>query len=427
MSRSILDVIVVGAGQTGLSASYFLKQKGMDHLVFERGKVAETWRSQRWDSFQVNTANKLNLLPGADLNGFEPDEFATGTAFASSLKLYADTFQLPVVEDAIVVSVEKPDDTDYFDITVSIAGEVKHYYCGQIVIASGEMNKGKIPECASRIGTSIVQLHAKDYRNADYLPSGSVLVVGSAQSGCQIAEDLIMAGRNVYLATSMVARMPRRYRGRDILDWLLQMKFFDARKEDIKDPVMLNLKPPQITGKGDGTRTISLQSLAKLGVTILGRLENADEQKLYFQDNAAMHVQFADQFSANIKNSINGFIEQNQLSAPDPVQDENDMPDLGANCASNITVLQNERISSIVWATGFEGDFSYIKLPVFDTEGNPVHKNGIAPVEGLYFLGLHWLRSRGSVLIHGAGADAEFICSKIFEKHGQSVAQTKSL
>lgn len=422
MSSSILDVIVIGAGQSGLSASYFLKQKGMNHLVFERGKVAESWRSQRWDSFQVNTANKLNLLPGGDLNGFEPDAFATGTAFASSLKLYAATFQLPVIENATVVAVDKPEGVDYFDVMVSIDGEPKHYYSKQVVIASGEMNKGKVPECASHVSPSILQVHTKDYRNADQLPPGPVLVVGSAQSGCQIAEDLIMTGRDVYLSTSMVARLPRRYRGKDIMDWLLLMKFFDARKEDITDPVMLNMKPPQITGKGDGTRTISLQSLARLGVTILGRLENADEQHLYFQDNAAMHVQFADQFSANVKNLINGFVQQNGLDVPEPQRDVDDLPDQHSECASKITIMGSEQVSSIIWATGFEGDFSYIKLPVFDAEGKLVHKDGISTVEGLYFLGLHWLRSRGSVLIHGAALDAEFICSKILERQGQIVA-----
>jgi putative flavoprotein involved in K+ transport len=316
------------------------------------------------------------------------------------------------------------DEGNLFEVLVLVNNSVRHYYSKQVNIASGEMNEKKIPAFAKNISSDTKQLHTTEYRSAHQLPDGAVLVVGGATSGCQVAEDLANAGRKVYLSTSMVARVPRRYRGRDIMDWLLESKFFDVRKEDITDPVMLNMKAPQMKGSANGAETLSLQALAKKGVTIVGKLASAEKEDLLFQPNAAMHVKFADQFSGNVKNMIDEFIAKTGVQAPARDFDEADVPDAEAACAAQITSLnlQENNISSIIWTTGFGCDFTYLKLPVFDSEGNLKHHDGISDVEGLYFLGFAWLRCRKSQLIHGAKDDAKFIAEKVYNYSSKQMA-----
>jgi putative flavoprotein involved in K+ transport len=202
------------------------------------------------------------------------------------------------------------------------------------------------------------------------------------------------------------------------------LKFFEARQQDIPDPAMLNLKPPQITGVGSN-RTISLQMLAKKGAVIVGKAENANDKTIALQPDAAQNVQFADHFSQMIKGMIDEYIEQNSLNAPAPLPDEADLPDMNADCVTNISSLDlaEHNINSIIWATGFNCDFSYIKLPVTGADGIPLHDNGSATVEGLYFIGLPWLRKRKSSLIYGAKDDAEFIAEQVY-KHALSMHTT---
>ena len=411
MNNTVFDAIVVGAGYAGLSASYYLKQKELKHIVFERGSIGESWLSQRWDSFKMNSANKLNVLPG--INGQnDPDAFCAASECVSSFKEYVKTFHLPVLENTRVISIEKP--SEYFDVTVSTNDTVKRYLSRQVIIASGIANEIKIPSFSKNISSDIIQLHSSEYRNPGQLPAGGILVVGSAQSGCQIAEDLVDAGRKVFLSTSMVARIPRCYRGRDIMDWLIDMKFFEIPVEEIQDPKMLQMKPPQLTGIGDGKRTISLQSLAKKGIIILGKTDSADDENIFFQPNAAMHVKFSDEFSKKVKEMIEGFISKNQLIVPEPQIDEDDRIDENASCASPVTSLNlnKDGIKSIIWATGFQPDFSYIKLPVFKNDGTIKHKDGVSVIPGLYFTGLSWLHSRRSTLLFGIKEDTRFVIEK---------------
>jgi putative flavoprotein involved in K+ transport len=421
MKEKVLDSIIVGAGFAGLSASYYLKKHGLDHIVFERGRIGESWLSQRWDSFRLNTSMKINSLPGTTWNE-NTDEFCSAPCYVDSFKEYVSTFQLPVSENSKVVSIEKPG--DFFTVTVSVNNAIKNYFCRQVVIASGHANELSIPPFAKKISASIKQLHTSEYRNSGQLPGGTVLVVGSAQSGCQIAEDLADAGRKVFLSTSMVARVPRRYRGRDIVDWLIDVKFLDIRADELEDPKMLEMKPPQLTGLDGGKRTISLQSLAKKGIVILGKMDNADEQNVFFQPNAAMHVKFSDGFSKKVKEMIDGFILKNQVSAPPPEIDVDDQPDIEASCANSAASLdlRGNNISSIVWATGFKGDFGFLKLPVFDDNGDLKHQDGIAAVPGLYLIGLPWLRARKSAILFGIRDDAAFIAGKVFDFANKNVS-----
>ena len=414
MTETLFDVIVVGAGYSGLAASYHLKEHCLNHIIFERGKIGESWRSQRWDSFRFNSTNKLNVLPGGDPDPENPDSFSSAPAFVSALEQYVKTNQLPVIENSKVISIEKPGEV--FVVSVSSNNEIKKYSCKQVLIASGAANEIKIPSLAKGISKDIMQLHTSEYKNADQLPGGTVLVVGSAQSGCQIAEDLLHARRKVYLSTSMVGRIPRWYRGRDIFYWVREAKFYDIKAEEIEDPKMLELRPPQVTGTGSGRDSMSLQSLSKKGTVILGKMKDANENKVFFQQDAAQHVKFADEFSQNVKKMVDDHIIENNLSAPPAHYDEADIPDVDANCASKIASLdlKENNINSIIWSTGFDHDHSYIKLPVFDEKGKLIHKDGIPEFPGIYFLGYPWLRTRKSPILFGIIEDVKFVVDKLY-------------
>lgn len=414
MAEPLLDVIVVGAGYSGLAASYHLKEYGLSHIIFERGKIGESWRSQRWDNFRFNSTNKLNVLPGEDPEPANPDLFSSAHEFVVALEQYVKFRQLPVVENSNVISIEKPGDV--FVVSVSHNNEIKKYYCKQVLIASGVANEIKIPSLSKNISKDIKQLHTSEYKNSNQLPTGAVLVVGSAQSGCQITEDLLNAGRKVYLSTSLVGRIPRWYRGRDIFYWVREAKFYDIKAEEIEDPKMLELRPPQVSGTGSGKDSMSLQSLSKNGAVILGKMYKADSDTVYFHEDAVEHVKFADDFSQKIRKMIDDHITENNLSAPPAHYDEADLPDVDASCARNITSLhlKENNINTIIWSTGFDHDHRYIKLPVFDGKGKLKHKDGIPEFPAIYFLGYPWLRTRKSPILFGIIEDVKFVVDKLY-------------
>lgn len=411
----ILDIAVIGAGHSGLAVSYLLKQRGFDHLVFERGRIGEAWRSHRWDSFAMNTPNKRNVLPGTVYTGPDPDGFCSAREFADQLESYAASNGLPVRQRASVVAVERNDNDPHFAITVDEDGTLQTYRAKQVVATSGAQYGRQVPSFAGKISPSILQLHTSEYRSPSQLPPGAVLVVGSAQSGCQIAEDLAEGGRTVFLATSMVARVPRRYRGRDITDWLTDNGFFDMPTSAVTDPKAFQMKVPILSGIGDQGHTLSLQLLARKGVTILGKVQDADATHAYLAPNAAEHVKFGDMFSMRAKAMVDEFIAKSGIDAPPPEHDDADIPDAEAACVSDITTLDfaAHNVTSIIWTTGFAPNFSYLKLPVFDAAGLPKHVDGVADVKGIYFMGLPWMRARKSLMILGAHDDAEYIVNVI--------------
>ena len=344
-----------------------------------------------------------------------------------SLEQYVSSRQLPVRENSKVVAIEKAG--EYFEVAVLSNNLVKNYCCRQIVIASGSANEIKIPPFSKNISPEIKQLHTSEYRNARQLPAGAVLVAGSAQSGVQIAEDLLVSGKKVYLSTSKVARIPRWYRGKDIFYWLIDTKFYDIRAGEITDAQMLEARNPQVAGTGSGRDTVSLQSLAKNGAVILGKMNNADESNAFFEPNAATNVKFADEFSLNLKKRIDDYIFENQLVAPAPHYDENDVPDTDATCASSITSLnwKENNISSIIWSTGFNADHNYIRLPVFDDKGKLLHHDGVSVIPGLYFLGYPWMRSRKSTILFGILEDAAFIADRLYNDRKKNAVSTTTL
>jgi putative flavoprotein involved in K+ transport len=259
-----LDAIVVGAGQAGLGVGYYLKRDRRRFVVLERGRVGETWRSQRWDSFALNTPNWANVLPGDKYDGPAPEGFWLRDELVRSFEQYATKLSLPVRTGVTVTAVEASANGDGF--VVHADGPDREVLEARIVVvASGILQTPNVPTFGARIPDSIAQFHTADYRSPDVLPPGAVVVVGGGQSGCQIVEDLLLSGRAVYLCTSKVARLPRRHRGREILEWWGDMGFLDVAVDELEDPSIRFATQPQISGLGRYGHTVSLQQLERDG------------------------------------------------------------------------------------------------------------------------------------------------------------------
>ena len=414
-----IDCVVVGAGQAGLGVSYFLQRDRREHVVFEQGRIGESWLSQRWDSFKLNTPNFMSVLPGLPYDGPEPDGFLRRDELVHYLQRYTDQFRLPVRTGVSVISVKQADDKERFIVTARPEGkQAESIVTRTVVIACGSQRTAKSPPMRSRIPAKVAQLHTVDYRSAGALPPSAVVVVGSGQSGCQIVEDLLAAGRKVYLCTSRVGRAPRRYRGRDLLEWWVDMKMLDITLASLEDKSVSRAPQPQISGLGRHGHTVSLQHLAGRGVVILGRLRDVDGAALVLDDDAAANVHFADEFSQRLKDGIDTYLANAGIAPPPLEDDPADAPDPRVECISPLRRLdlRDAGVSTIIWATGFSADFRWIHLPVLDAEGKPVHQRGISPVPGLYFLGFPWLNSRKSGIIYGIEEDARYINDAITER-----------
>jgi putative flavoprotein involved in K+ transport len=408
------QTVVVGASQAGLATSYFLQRLGVAHVVLERGRIGESWRSQRWDSFVLNTPNALNGLPGAPYEGPLPDGFWHRDELVRSFERYARRFDLPIRAGVEVEAVAGRRGGGF--VVHARTGTATEEIRAQTVgIASGMMRTPKRPPFAAGLREHIAQLDAASYRNPGALPSGPVLVVGSGQSGCQIAEELQAAGRTVYLSTSRVGRIPRRYRGRDVDAWLWESGFFDVRRSELADPSLVFATQPQVSGVGRHGHTLSLQQLASDGVRLLGRVIGIDGTGLILDDRLRDHIGFADRASAEIKRTIDDYIAQNGIAAAPPEDDPADRPwaDLADVTAPSRLDLARAWIGTVIWCTGFGADFSWLRLPVLDERGRPVHERGVSPVPGLYFVGLPWLYKRKSGIICGVEEDAAHIARLI--------------
>jgi len=287
--------------------------------------------------------------------------------------------------------------------------------CRKLVVASGAMSQPRIPALSSTFPPDIRQYHASQYRNPSQLPEGAVLVVGSGQTGLQITEDLLTSGRTVFLATSAVGRVPRRYRGKDIVHWLLAIGFMDLKTSEATDPALFRMRQPQVSGVGPRGHSHSLQSLARDGAVILGRFDRVEGTSARFRNNAAEYVRFGDQISLMIKTQIDAFIEKNGLDTDPPGSDPADDPDPEAACVSPVTALDlsQKNVRAVIWSTGFEADYSYLKLPVLQDDGAPRQCDGVSDVPGVFFIGMPWVRKRKSGLIMGVAEDAEAIAAAI--------------
>lgn len=400
------SVVIVGGGQAGLSMSYCLQERGIDHIVFEKNKIGHSWRSHRWDSFCLVTPNWQCQLPGYPYPGDDPQGFMKKTEIVQYIESYAASFAPPVQEGVEVSRVWYDEAENRFEVTTAIGS----YTADQVVIAVGGYHVPKIPRLAERLPESIVQLHSSQYKNPQSLPEGEVLVVGTGQSGCQIAEDLHLAGRKVHLCVGSAPRSPRRYRGKDVVDWLDRMGYYDLAIDQHPQKEKVRTKANHYVTGRDGGREIDLRQFALEGMQLYGRLRNITSRGLEFWDNLRQNLDQADAVAESIKKSIDGFIEKNQIDAPtEPAYQPVWQPD------QEILSLEYEQatLAAAIWCTGYQTDFGWIEVPVFDGKGYPNHERGVTKVRGLYFLGLPWLYTWGSGRFSGIARDAVYLADNI--------------
>lgn len=401
------DTIIIGSGQGGLSTSYYLKQQGHEHIILERNdRLAEAWRN-RWDSFTLITPNRMLRLPGAEYQGDKPDGFLPRDEVVNYFESYVSDYQLPVKFGVQVSSIEASGDGYLLKTS---QGE---FEAANVVVATGFYQEPRMPSFSSDMPEEILQLHSNDYRNLKQLPAGAVLVVGSAQSGVQIAEELYQAGRKVYLSVSATGRFPRRYRGQDITWWLEETGFMDRSVDQLPSPKAKFAASAQGTGK-DGGHTINLHQFVRDGVLLLGHIQSVKGTQLALAPDLMDNLTNTDKMEAEFIKEIDKFIEQRGLDLP-----TEDLPELRdayeAKVISKLD-LKPAGITSVIWATGFKFDFSLIKLPVLDEDGYPIQKRGVTKYEGLYFMGLPFLHNIKSGLLAGVGEDAAHVVSSIVDR-----------
>lgn len=405
-----LPVVVIGGGHAGLAMSYCLKQAGIEHVVLEAERVAHSWRSKRWDTFCLVTPNWQCTLPGHPYDGDDPDGFMLKGEIVDYVERYARKYELPVREGVRVHELSSASTERGPSAGFSIETSEGTLRAAQVVVATGAYHVPFIPKSAAGFPASILHLHSESYRNPDALPEGAVLVVGSGQSGAQIAEDLQLAGRKVHLCVGSAPRCARRYRGRDVTAWLDLMGYYDIPYDAHPDRDQVRDKTNHyVTGRGGG-RDIDLRAFAREGMKLYGTLLDAAEGVLHFAADLEANLDDADDVYGRINRSIDQFIEKQGIDAPPgevyvaPWRPE--QLDLTLD-------LVQAGISSVVWSVGFRSDFSWVKCPVVDERGHVRHERGRTEVPGLYFLGLPWLYSWGSGRFFGVGRDAEHLLEAI--------------
>jgi putative flavoprotein involved in K+ transport len=408
------DVVIVGGGHNGLAMSKQLSDRGVDHVVLERDQVASSWRRQRWDSFTLLTPNWQTRLPGAGYDGDDPDGFMTRDEIATFIAQYADTTGAPVHAGHAVTSVRPVDDG--FEVVTDPAT----WTCRAVVLAGGACNLPTVPSFAAAVPDGIEQVNPLDYRNPDQLPDGGVLVVGAAATGVQLADEIHRSGRPVTLSTGEHVRMPRTYRGRDIQHWMEAIGRLDERYDEVEDVDKARKgASPQLVGTPERD-TLDLNRLTATGVELRGRLGAIRDGVAMFSGGLRNHCALADQKLNRLLDDIDEHIA---AAGPDgEVGDpERYEPTVVPKGAPLLLDLTGGEISTIVWATGFRPDLSWVDLPVFDHAGRLQHDGGVV-APGVYTLGSTFLRRRRSSFIHGATADTDDLATHVAEHLGAGAA-----
>jgi putative flavoprotein involved in K+ transport len=395
------DTVIIGGGQAGLAMSAVLQRHGREHVVVERQRIGERWRTERWDSLRFQFPNWSIQLPGYVYAVDDPDGFAHYLEILGVIEEYAAMTQAPVQEHTEVVGLNEDGASGYI---VSLANGDLH--ARRVVVATGPFQRALIPPLAHDVLPSVLQTDPTRYRSPGELPAGAVLVVGSGASGCQIADELLRAGRRVYLSVSRHRRVPRRFRGRDVYWWLEKLGRFSQTIDSFPSREW----PPStvITG-ADGGYDVNVRQLAADGVEIVGRTVGAAGGVLAIQANANRILDAADEACLGFLSAAHEFAVRTgheELAEEQPVAptrlpvavDEVDSLD-----------LRTADITTIIWATGYAYRFGWVRIPVFDARGRPVQHRGVTQRPGLYFLGLHWMHTFKSGLLAGVGADAEYV------------------
>ncbi len=412
LPRSRRSVAVIGGGQAGLAMSYCLKERGIDHFVFEKNRIAHEWRERRWDSFCLVTPNWQCQLPGFPYRGAEPFGFMKKDEIVRYLESYAASFEPPMFEGVAVTGL-RPRASGGFELETSLGVCV----ADQVVVAVGGYHVPSIPRIAERLPADMVQIHSSEYRNAEGLPEGDVLVVGTGQSGCQIAEDLHLAGRRVHLCVGSAPRTARRYRGKDVVEWLDAMGYYRMPVDEHPLQERVRAKANHYVTGRDGGRDIDLRKFAAEGMRLYGRLLAAKGAVLEFAGDLEHNLDQADAVSESIKRTIDKHIEAQNIDAPTEAPY---VPVWRPDGSGRALDLAASGVRSIVWSTGFRADYRWIDLPAFDGKGYPSHQRGVSPVDGLHFLGLPWLYTWGSGRFSGVAADASYLANRIEVRLGKA-------
>ncbi|MDM7886793.1 MSMEG_0569 family flavin-dependent oxidoreductase [Curtobacterium sp. RHCKG23] len=400
------EAVVVGGGQAGLAVSHGLVASGVHHVVIERDTVAHEWRDGRWDAFTLVTPNWHCRLPGYPYDGSDPDGFMTRDETYAWVRRYADTFDAPVAEGIAVERVERRAGGG-FTVRTS-AGTVT---ADTVTSATGGYHRPVVPTWADELPARVHQVHSHEYRNARSLPDGAVLVVGTGQSGTQIAEDLLLEGREVHLALGRAPRVARSYRGRDCMTWLAEMGVYDvpvatrglAKRESTNH---------YVTGRGGG-RDVDLRAFALQGMHLHGRATGIADGGVTFGGGLAADLDHADSVAESIKDDIDRYIDRVGLDVPqEPRYVPVWRPDDTAPGAP--PALPLDAIGTVVWAIGFRADWSWLgDLGVLDAESMPVHDRGVTEVPGFQFIGLPWMHTWGSGRFHAVARDAEHVAGVV--------------
>jgi len=398
-----IDTVVVGAGQAGLATSYFLTQHGRDHLVLEGGEVAETWRSRRWDGFYLNTPNWSLTLPGGEYAGDDPDAFAALAEVVGYLEEYASSFEAPVRERVRVDSLRRTDD-EYV-----LVGADLHLSAKNVVVATGAFQQPRPRVPGTESADVELQLTTSEYRRPGELPDGAVLVVGGGQSGCQITDELLTAGRDVVLSAGRCGWFPRRYRGHDFLHWAGELGLLDQTADSLPSPAARLACNPPISGN-DGGHDCHPRWLAGRGAQVVGRLAAIDRGVARFEGGVEEVLATSDRGAAALMAQIDAVAADRGLELP-----EAEERDVGPSAIEDTLEIDlGERgIATILWASGFRPDYSWIELDVSDEHGWPVQRRGVSEHPGLYFVGVNWLHKRKSALFCGVGEDAEHVAAQL--------------
>ena len=398
--------VVVGAGQSGLAMSQCLSVRSIDHVVLERNEIANSWRQERWDSLRLLTPNWQCRLPGFDYRGADPDGFMSALQVADFIAEYAKVIAAPVMDCTTVTSVRRIDDG------YRVTTEQGEWTCPTVVIATGAFNLPSVPALAAAVPSGVATLTPMEYRNPDQLGQGGVMVVGASATGVQIASEIRRSGREVILAVGEHVRGPRSYRGRDIHWWMEAAGVLDERYDEVDDIVRARRVPSmQLAGSTDRA-TFDLNALTSMGVKLVGRLAGVNEGRAQFSGSLRNKCEMADLKLGRLLDTIDEWAAANGLdeSVPPPHRFEPTVVDLSPRLGLDLT---SGEIETIIWATGFRPDYSWLDMDVLDAKGMIRHDGGVVDSPGMYLIGSPFLRRRKSSFIDGSRADAEDLIDEL--------------